>query len=426
MSPNASSHTTLHQEFMSFAQDDLSLATLAEWAERQGWPSACAQVGGIEYLLHLVEQTPPPKIIFVDLDAGNSHAANDPVQLITQLIGKLDKDHRVVAFGTVNDVGLYRRIINTGVSDYLVKPLTHDMLTQALATVQQAEHITPGSKKSCKTVFVLGARGGIGASTIALNLAWLFADKNRLQTALLDLDMHFGISALALDVEPGRGLRDIVSAPHRVDGLMIASSMTQVTPSLSVLASEEPIDDPVFIDTAAIAALLKELQSHFNMVLVDMPRHLLMAHKRLVTKADSVVIVTEMSLPGMRDALRLKNLVKSFDTPAQIMLVGARANAHAAGQIDRDAFEKGAQGRLDAIVPEDAKVAAQAANSGKTMMRLAPHAPACQAITALGKKIIGETQKARASMPWWRQLIPPALPKITPMAKVASMTKVNV
>ena len=94
----------------------------------------------------------------------------------------------------------------------------------------------------------------------------------KMSCALLDLDLQFGTSALALDLEPGRGLRDIVNSPHRVDGLMIASSMVNESDLFSVLGAEEAVDEFVPMDAGAITALLKEMKGNFDFIIVDLPR----------------------------------------------------------------------------------------------------------------------------------------------------------
>src|SRR5262249_19732140 len=149
--------------------------------------------------------------------------------------------------------------------------------------------------KEAKIVVMIGVRGGVGASTIAVNTGWTLAHDLRLNCALLDLDLQFGTSSLALDLEPGRGLRDIISSPHRVDGLMIASSMVSESESFSVLGAEEAVDEAVPMDGGAVTALLKEMKGNFDFLIVDLPRHLLAAQKRLLTAAHEIVLITELS-----------------------------------------------------------------------------------------------------------------------------------
>src|SRR5205809_6693557 len=92
---------------------------------------------------------------------------------------------------------------------------------------------------------VIGVRGGVGASTIATSLAWLLGEKARRTTALLDLDVHFGTGALALDLEPGRGLTDAVESASRVDGLFLERGMVRAHERPAGLPAEAPLNQPM-------------------------------------------------------------------------------------------------------------------------------------------------------------------------------------
>src|SRR3546814_12807229 len=107
---------------------------------------------------------------------------------------------------------------------------------------------------------VIGARGGVGASTIATSLAWLLSERGKRATALLDLDVHFGTGALALDLEPGRGLTDAIENPSRIDGLFIARAMVKASEKLAVLSAEAPKSSPVITHGSAFYQSQEELR----------------------------------------------------------------------------------------------------------------------------------------------------------------------
>jgi pilus assembly protein CpaE len=375
----------MHGEFMAFVGDDDSLVILREWVQRQGFPSACVQPGGPELFANMAESTTPPKIALVDVDGQP-----DPVSVVKRLSELYGSVCKLILIGSANDVSLYRRMVNAGAVDYLVKPLASEGLNQAMQLALKSERNAATEIKEAKTVIIMGARGGIGASTIAVNMGWLMAEEANLNVALLDLDLHFGISSLALDLEPGRGLRDILSSPHRVDGLMIASSMTAASDRFSVLATEEAVDDAVNIDGAAITALLNEMRNNFDFVIVDLPRHLFSLQKRLLMSANYIVLVTELSLAGIRDTLRLKAALKNLETPAEIILVASRTSLTRSGHVDIPVFEKSTQAKIDFVVPEDSKSMALAANSGKTLTAVAKSAPITRTLMAIAAKLTGE------------------------------------
>lgn len=382
------SGAVMHGEFMAFAADDDSLNVLRSWAERQGLPIATVQQGGPDLFGQMLETAAPPKMVIVDVD-GQS----DTVGIATRLVGLIGADSKLIIIGSANDVSLYRNMLSIGVVDYIVKPLNVDVLNQALAAALRGHTPTKAENREAKIIVVVGVRGGVGATTLAINTGWILAHEMKLSCALLDLDMQFGTSALALDLEPGRGLRDIVNSPHRVDGLMIASSMVNESDLFSVLGAEEAVDEFVPMDAGAITALLKEMKGNFDFIIVDLPRHLLASQKRLLTAAHHIIVVTELSLAGIRDTLRVKTAINNLSCTGVLSVVAARVNTTHAGQVDTAAFEKGAQIKIHMTIPEDHKSIAQAANSGKALGSTATQAPVTKAIRALALKLSGITEE---------------------------------
>src|SRR5262249_30885579 len=145
----------------------------------------------------------PPKVLIVDVSDSNK-----PLSAMLPIIAAFAEDTRVIAIGAVNDINLYREMIEAGISEYLVKPLSDRALDSALTRAQErkvaaAVAVAPEAKAAPETgkrslIAVMGTRGGVGASTTAMNLAWLFANEHKRETMLVDLDLHCGTVALAL------------------------------------------------------------------------------------------------------------------------------------------------------------------------------------------------------------------------------------
>ena len=395
----------MHGDFMAFVTDDETFDAVRKWAERQGYPSATVQIGGPDMFAQMLETAVPPKLSIIDID-GQS----DPVGVAARLVTLCGEDHKIIVVGSANDVSLYRRFMGTGIADYLVKPLTSETLSQTTATAMRSGANTNEAKEA-KTVVVVGVRGGIGASTIAVNISWLLAHDMKMNCALLDLDMQFGTSSLSLDLEPGRGLRDIVSSPQRVDSLMIASSMASESDQFSVRGAEEAVDEHVEIDSGAIAALLKEIKTNFDYVVVDLPRHLFASQKRLLASAQEIILVTELSLVGIRDTLRLRTALGALGFGGHLHIVASRAGPSNTGHISQSAFEKGAQLKIDFVIPEDHKGMLESANTGKAIVAVARQSPATRAMYDLARKIHGKSvaPKAESGGLWGR--ISGSLPK---------------
>ncbi len=391
----------LHNEFMAFAMDDGSCDVLRGWVERQGWPQATVQMGGADLFCEMLEKAAPPRFVVIDLDGQTGL-----VDICSRMVSLAGANCRIVAIGSVNDIGLYRQLVATGIMDYLVKPLYHELLDQSLRQSQERAQAKTGGGaepelKTSKLIYVIGARGGVGATTLAVNIAWQLANEEKLQTALIDLDLQFGNGALALDVEPSRGLRDIVSSPTRVDSLMVASAMIASGGKLSVLSAEESVEEPVQMDAGAVQAVMEEMRENFDYVIVDVPRHLVATQRRLMAEASAVIVVTEQSLVGIRDTLRLKMALKSIDPTLPLLVVAARHAKDRPTHIDADTFEKKTQGKIDFTVPEENKQAVEAANLGKTISALAPTGGSAKAYRAILHHLIGKKAEEKKKGGWF-------------------------
>lgn len=375
----------MNSEFMAFVNDETTASSVREWALRQGFPLDTVRIGGADLFSALLESDPPPKLALIDLDNQEQ-----PIQIAARLVSLCGPASHLIAVGSANDVQLYRSMLAAGLSDYLVKPLSPELLTQAMIMATSDKGAGgPGSPKEAKTIVILGVRGGAGASTIATNISWLIAHELKKKCALLDLDLQYGTSALALDLEPGHGLRDIVSSPQRVDALMISGALVPESDNLSILSAEESIDDLVHVDSNAIAALVKEMRITYQAIIVDLPRYLVPSQKRLLATAHEVVLVTEMSLVGIRDTLRLRAMLKGLGASARITQIAARVGPAHPAAVDEAAFAKGAGAKIDFILPDDPKNVASASNAGKMLAAVASAAPLTKSLRDLTAHLLG-------------------------------------
>jgi pilus assembly protein CpaE len=374
----------MQTEFLAFVHDNDSFAAASAWAERQGFASSAVQQGDLARCADYFEVNMPPRLLIVDIDD-----APEAVTVLGKLANRCGAGTKLIALGTQNDVGLYRQFLAAGVADYLIKPLTAELLSQAMAVVLRGDAAAAGGGvRDAKFIVFLGTRGGVGTSTLAINAAWLMAHELKKQVALVDLDLQFGMSALALDLEPGRGLRDLVSSPQRVDGLMITGSLATVGDHFAVLSAEEGVDDLVPVDGQAVTALLKEMRPTYDAVVVDLPRHMLPLQKRLLAAAPEIVLVSELSLVGIRDTLRVRTALKSLGCPARVTLVVAAQNAQHPPQVEAATFAKGVQARIDFTMPDDYKTVTAASNSGKSFVALAPMVPLTKAVRAVAQYLL--------------------------------------
>ncbi|MCB2074812.1 MAG: pilus assembly protein CpaE [Novosphingobium sp.] len=372
--------------FAAFLCDEASLDVLRPVVIELGWQPEKCNKGGLRNAVQSLSISASPNILMVDLSESG-----DPLNDINALAEVCEPGTIVVAIGQVNDVRLYRDLIASGIHDYLLKPLSpgqvRDALVQAQAVFAAPRTQDGAAAKQHITTAVIGTRGGVGASTVATSLAWLFSSDNKLPTALLDLDIHFGTDALALDLEPGRGLTDAIENPSRIDGLFIERAMIRANDNLAILSAEAPINMPLMTDGAAFVHLEEEFRQAFEMSVIDMPRNMLINFPQLLGDVNVVVLVTEMTLASARDSIRLISWLKSNAPQATIMVVANKVQ-NSITEISKTDFEASIESKIAISIPYDIKAAANAAKLGQTFVDANRASKAASTIRDLAKAVL--------------------------------------
>jgi len=341
--------------------------------------SAVVTAGGIRKSTEQFRQTPSPKLLIVDLSG-----LAQPMSEIDSLAEVCEPGTTVVAIGEQNDVGLYRTLTGAGVTDYLVKPLTAEAIDMAIETAAEGPSVSGESAASGKVIAFVGAHGGVGATTLAVNTAWSIANEMGKQVAIVDLDLKFGSVSLALDVEPGRGLREALQHPERIDSLFVAGAAVGITDRLYVLGSEEPLEDGVEFHSDALELLLTELRRSFDVVVLDIPRALAVQQQAALANA-TVALVSDMTLLGVRDTLRLSGFAKRAYADGNVITVINHVGGDRKGEVPKGDFEKGIEGKIDVIVPEDKKTLAIASHAGKPIAVVAKRTKVANAMREIAK-----------------------------------------
>jgi pilus assembly protein CpaE len=378
------------EPFVAFVCDETTAEAIRPIASELGWPVEKVNKGGLRNAVQSLSVSASPQVLFVDLSESG-----DPLNDINALAEVCEPGTVVIAAGQVNDVRLYRDLVASGIQDYLLKPLNPDMLRDAFAhaqTMLNAPKVVEAAveRPHCAAA-VIGARGGVGASTIATSLAWLMSEKGKRSTALLDLDVHFGTGALALDLEPGRGLTDAIENPSRIDGLFIERAMVKASEKLAVLSAEAPMNSPVLTDGAAFYQLQEEMRSAFECTIVDLPRAMLVQYPHLTSDVQIAVVVTDLTLAAARDTIRILSWLKSNAPHVQVAVVANRVHPASALEISRKDFEGSIERAVDYLVPFDQKTASQAAKLGKPLAEAGKGTKTVAPIAALAEQVMNAT-----------------------------------
>ena len=357
--------------------------------------------GGISAAVSYLSQNPSRCHAIVDISD-----AEDPAAAVSLLLTVCPPETRVIALGTVNDVSLYRSLLDVGAADYLLMPMEPDVLQQALENLARAASVSETEPKSMRTIGIVGVRGGVGASTIAVNIAWHAANEMNRRVALLDFDVQFGTVTLALDLEPCHGMREILENPERADSLFISSAMARESDNLMVLGAEESLDSELSIDPAAVGTLLDGLDPTLEFVFIDLPRSFVVAHPGLLPNLDSIVLVVDPSLASIRDTTRLAELIRNSAPDIQIIITANKVGANKKGELPISELKRNIQMPVQHTIPWDPKIPAEAANSGKSLAAVSKRSPIVDAINRLSEGVTAAAQndtRARGIGRWLRK-----------------------
>ncbi len=375
--------------FSAFVADDVTRLTLTRLAAERRWRDTSVELGGIEAAHRHFEKGAACDLLIVDL----SDSA-DPLGAINGLADVCEPGTRVIALGTANDVKLFRTLIEAGVTDYLVKPVSADDLARAIDQANGAK-AEEGKSGQGQVIAVIGARGGVGASTIALNLAWILSQERGRKVALVDLDLHFGNIALSLDLEPGNGFRDVLQNPSRIDPLFLERASLRAAERLIVLGTEEPLAAARHWDPGAFQPLLEELTKAHEIVLLDLPRAMALEHPELLAAAHRVIMVADLSLPALRDVLRLKSLTHEQAPSARTALWLNRPRPMGKNDVPAAQFAKTLEAPVGGELPFDPKAAMLAAGSGKPLVAVAKTSKAAQALRKLAAGLAAQKKPSK-------------------------------
>ena len=348
------------------------------------------QLGGIVAATQIYQNQPTPNVLLVE-----SHSQRDMLLAeLAQLAQVCAPNTKVIVIGHLNDVVLYRELIRQGVSEYLVAPLHQLQIIETIATLYRDPKAEPLGRI---TAFV-GAKGGVGSSTLAHNFGWYISKNFGIDTVITDLDLAFGTAGLNFNQETTQGIVDALGQPDRVDQTLLDRLLTKCGDKLSILAASGSIDREFNIEAHAVETILEIVRHNVPSVVVDVPNMWAPWIKHTLVQADDVVITATPELASLRNA---KNLID--------LLTQARPNDHAPRlvlnqvgvpkrpEIPVAEFSKALGIEPVVVIPYDPQTFGTAASNGQMIADVAAKSKSAEAIATLAQVLAGQEKPAKAS-----------------------------
>jgi pilus assembly protein CpaE len=347
--------------FLAFLSDEPS-ETAVRGALGQMVEGLQIRRGNIRTAAKALEREATPRVLLVDI-AG----IENPIEALEELAGVCTPDVRVLVVGDREDYAFYRELTrDLGVTEYGCKPLTRDMVASLFAPHLVGEETEVVDHRGGRVVAVCGVRGGVGATTIAVNLALHLSHTTRGHVALLDLHVRGGSTAMMLGARPSAGLKVALEEPDRVDALFLDRVATPVDDRVRLIAAEEPLEVEVKATAEGARRLIELLRQRFNFIIVDTPIPPGPAERAVLAMARQHVLVFGPDVAGVRDAVAGRKLGGGSAAGRTLMVLN---RAGSPGGLKLKMVTEGLGQPPDFVIPDLPRHLPRAAHLGRPALR---------------------------------------------------------
>ncbi len=348
------------------------------------------RMGGIASAIEAYRNSPTPDVLLLE----TGMRGEDFLIRLDELAQVCGAATRVILIGHHNDIAIHRETMRRGVSDHVFVPLGPLDIVRAVSRLfggPSSERLALG-----RVIAVIGAKGGVGASTVAHNVAWTAARDLAIETVVADLDLAFGTASLGYDQEPAWDIADAVSSPDRVDAAFIDRLMTQCADRLRLLAAPAAVDRVYDLAAESFHPVIGALRASAPCVVLDLPHVWTAWSSRILVDADDVLLVAAPDLASLRNA---KNLID--------MLRAARPNSRRPRyclnqtgvpnrpEIKSSDFARALEDEPVAVIPFEPRLFGAAANSGQMIAKIEAGDPVVGLFRQLAQTLAGDAAGER-------------------------------
>jgi pilus assembly protein CpaE len=377
----------------AFCEDNATAATVRAAAEDRRLTKAhlAVHMGGITAAIEAYHKAPTPNVIVLE-----TQPQTNILEGLDELASVCDPGTRVIVIGSANDLAPYRELVRRGVNDYVIGPVqVIDVVRSICSLFSASEAVTVG-----RMIAVMGAKGGVGASTVAHNIAWAIARDLALDSVVIDLDLAFGTAGLDYNQDPLQGIANAVFSPEKLDSSYMERLLSKCGDHLSLLAAPATLDQVYDFGADAFDSIFDTLRMSTPCIVLDVPHQWAAWTRRALVGADDILIVAEPDLANMRNTKNIMNMLKSArpnDRPPLYCLnqVGMAKRP----EIEIKAFAKTVESQPLATIAFDSRTFGDAANNGQMIAEIDEAHRAAKTFLQIARRLTGrpEPKKARGS-----------------------------
>lgn len=360
------------------------------------------QMGGIQAAAAHYAENPTPNLIVVESSLDRSGMLAE----LDRLAETCDAGTKVIVIGHVNDVVLYRELLKRGVSEYLVAPVVPLQIMESISNL----YMDPEADPIGQVLAFVGAKGGVGSSTICHNVAWTMSEMLKADVVVADFDLAFGTTGLDFNQDPVQGIAEALATPERLDEVLLDRLLTKCSDHLSIFAAPVMLDRDYDISPESCDVVLDVVRQNVPFTSIDLPHTWTAWTKRILLSADEVVITAAPDLANLRNTKNLLDLLRQsrhHDGPPHLVL--NMVNLPKRPEISVKEFCQNLDLKPAAVIEFDAESFGQAANNGQMIEELNKKAKAVQPFRDLAmalshRKDIGQRQQKSPLAPLLEKL----------------------
>lgn len=341
-------------------------------------------MGGVAKAIDQFQTAATPNLIILETMADGSEIFAQ----LAELAEVCDPSSKVVIIGQVNDIILYRELIRQGISEYIVRPHSPLQIIKTIADL----YVDPAAPPIGKTVAFVGARGGVGSSTIAHNVGWCTAEEYKTSTVILDLDLPFGTASLDFDQEASAGLYEALTSPERLDDVLLDRLLQKHTDYLSLFTAPSMLDRDFDLDEQAFETVIDVVRNAAPAVVVDVPHIWTNWSKRILMGADEIVITATPDLASFRNTKNLIDILNSArpnDSSPRLVLNQFDSKTSA---VQPDQFAEHVGIEPAQVFAWEPQLFGAAATNAAPIMEVGPKTKTALGLQELSADLIGRTE----------------------------------
>nr|WP_321359751.1 AAA family ATPase [uncultured Hyphomonas sp.] len=360
------------------------LMEVCERDRRMGRATIDAHAGGIASAIEYMSANPTPNLLIIESSARSAQLLSE----IDQLAEHCDETVKVMVIGAINDISLYRQLVARGVSEYVVPPFQPLQILRAVSGL----FADPDAPFVGKQISVVGAKGGVGASTIAHNLAWAMAENTKVNTTLVDLDLSFGTTALDFNQEPTQTVADALLQPERADDAVIERLLAKASDRLSLFTAPASISQIMDIPDDSYLSVIDVVRRNVPFLVLDLPHVWSRWVQRTLVASDEVIIVCQPDLASLRNGKNYIDQLKAArpnDNPPRLII--NMSGVPKRPEIPVKDFGAAIGVEPEVILPFEPELFGTAANNGQMISEADAASRSAQAIDHMASLLTGRS-----------------------------------